>query len=94
MLQPGPFVVLLLLGAFSLGEGSANGEEVDNSLVPVSGEEVDVLHGMVRTGQVHRCDRTNSSVHSFHLKDIFKTREIRLEEYRGKVLVIVNVASF
>jgi glutathione peroxidase len=37
-------------------------------------------------------DNTNSSVYNFNLKDI-DGNEVSLEQYKGKVLMIVNVAS-
>ena len=52
------------------------------------------FHGLPRSGQIHQCDSSNKSVHEFSFRNAFKNETINMTEYRGKVLVLINVASF
>jgi hypothetical protein len=48
-------------------------------------------------GTMVKCDQPASStrsVYEFTAPDIYEKRNISLSEYRGKVLVITNLASF
>jgi len=49
-----------------------------------------VVHG----GANVPCDNTGATIYDYSFTDLYGTKEISLSDYKGKVVLMTNVASF
>lgn len=55
------------------------------------------FHGLPEFGKVHKCDETTDSIYNntdYNFRNVHKNGSIPISQYDGKVLILINVASF